>query len=412
MSFEYIKSQQKKWEKKWRTQWELEAKEEEERLAKLAAEKRRQKEIAIQKKLLREQQEAERFRQERLRDKERLTGQKWEKQCDILLAQIKERFQEESRLEEIRVIIKNREPTLQVLDWTSWLLSDPLNQRLADIDLEQAMEMYKQDNLIAQRRKGTRGKGKAINYALAFTGDRSGATKTFVSTTFNPDTYSLWNGFTVSFWVRPDEEMNQKSVILGTRASSPVARFHFGLSGAGANNIGVGIGGNDVTGINNPMEIGQWYNWVISYTGTQHSAGDRKLRMWINTDARMTSNNSTAWNNQDEATESYTHGIYFGGRNTEGSGYTSGFACALDEVAIYNTCIDSDGTFASEVYNAGSGYNHKNNSHSDNLVGYWRFNEGGGTIAKDLSGNGNHGTLTTDGTGLPTWIKTPKGYGQ
>ena len=27
--------------------------------------------------------------------------------------------------------------------------------------------------------------------------------------------------------------MNQKSAILGSRASSPVARFHFGLSGTG-----------------------------------------------------------------------------------------------------------------------------------------------------------------------------------
>ena len=150
------------------------------------------------------------------------------------------------------------------------------------------------------------------------------------------------------------------------------------------------------------MEIGRWYNWVISYTGTQHSAGDRKLRMWINTDARMANNNSTAWGNQDEATESYTHGIYFGGRNTEGSGYTSGFACALDEVAIYNKCIDSDGTFANEVYDAGWGYDHRNNS---NLVGYWRLNEGSGTHVEDLSGNGNHGTLTTEGTGIPTWTK-------
>ena len=202
--------------------------------------------------------------------------------------------------------------------------------------------------------------------------------------------------------------MNQKSVILGTRASSPVARFHFGFSGTGVNNIGVGIGGNDVTGINNPMEVGNWYNWVISYTGTQFDAGERKLRLWINTDERMSNNNSTSWGNQDEATESYTHGIYFGGRNTEGSGYSSGFACALDEVAIYNTCIDSVGTFANEVYNAGTTYNHLKNGQSG-LVGYWKMNEGSGTTVEDLSGTGNDGTLTTDGTGLPIWEEI-KGY--
>ena len=296
------------------------------------------------------------------------------------------------------------------LDFKSWLLI-PENRYLYEMNESIAKDVYNATTEYIRRnfedRKISRGGGAVTqeNYALSFSGDRSGATETFVSTNFNPDTYSLWNGFTISFWVRPDEEMNQKSVILGTRASSPVARFHFGLSGTGTNNIGVGVGGNDVTGISNPMEIGRWYNWVISYTGTQFDAGERKLRMWINTDARMTNNNSTSWNNQDEATESYTHGIYFGGRNTEGSGYTSGFACALDEVAIYNKCIDSEGTFASEVYNAGTNYNHLTNSHTANLVGYWKFNEGSGTTVIDHSTNSNNGTLTTNDTGLPTWVE-------
>jgi len=296
----------------------------------------------------------------------------------------------------------------QKLTWKGWL-TIPENRYLYEINESVAKDVYNATTEYIRRnfedRKISRGGGAvAKNYALSFSGDRSGATETFVSTNFNPDTYSLWNGFTISFWVRPDEAMNQKSVILGTRASSPVARFHFGLSGVGTN-IGVGVGGNDVTGINNPMEIGKWYNWVISYTGTQFDAGERKLRMWINTDARMANNNNTSWGNQDEATDSYTHGIYFGGRNTEGSGYTNGFACALDEVAIYNKCIDSVGTFANEVYNGGTDYIHTGNS---GLVGYWKFNEGSGTTVTDHSTNSNNGTLTTNDTGLPTWeeIKT------
>jgi len=304
------------------------------------------------------------------------------------------------------------------LNWGEWLKIPEnkyllqINESLAKRVFEDTITLIDRNVSYINRRRKRYGGDVPItdkNYALSFSGDRSGATETFVSTTFNPDTYSLWNGFTVSFWVRPDEEMNQKSVILGTRASSPVARFHFGLSGQGANNIGIGIGGNDVTGINNPMEIGKWYNWVVSYTGTQGANGERKLRLWINTDARMTSNNSTSWLNQDEATESYNHGIYFGGRNTEGSGYTNGFACALDEVAIYNTCIDSVGTFASEVYNGGTSYNHLTNAHASNLVGYWKFNEGSGTTVIDHSTNSNNGTLTTNDTGLPTWEEIGKG---
>ena len=295
------------------------------------------------------------------------------------------------------------------LDWMSWL-EIPESNYLFQINESLAKKVFQENNLLIDRLKYKKGRGgdaPAKNYALSFSGDRSGATDSHATTTFNPDTYSLWNGFTISFWVRPDEEMNQKSAILGTRASSPVARFHFGLSGTGDNNINVGVGGNDVTGISNPMEIGKWYNWVISYTGTQFNAGERKLRLWINTDERMSNNNSTSWNNQNEGMT-----MFFGGRNTEGSGYTSGFACALDEVAIYNKCIDSVGTFASEVYNAGTNYNHLTNKHTSNLVGYWKFNKGNGTTITDHSGKGNHGTfgaISGNTTAFPTWEEI-KGY--
>ena len=38
---------------------------------------------------------------------------------------------------------------------------------------------------------------------------------------------------------------------------------------------------------------------------------------------------------------------------------------------------------------------------ADDPVGYWSFDEGSGLVAKDLSGNANHGTL--EGT-APTWV--------
>ena len=43
------------------------------------------------------------------------------------------------------------------------------------------------------------------------------------------------------------------------------------------------------------------------------------------------------------------------------------------------------------------------------LVGYWSFNEGTDTIATDFSGFRNHGTLTDNGNGLPTWISGKRG---
>jgi hypothetical protein len=121
--------------------------------------------------------------------------------------------------------------------------------------------------------------------------------------------------------------------------------------------------------------------------------------MWINNDPRMTSNTNTRWANQSAART-----IYFGGRNTDGS-YTQGFACALTNVAIYNVCKDSDGTFANEVYNNGIGHDYTG---GDDLVGYWRFNEGSGTTIADTSGNGNNGTfgaISGQTTAYPIWEK-------
>jgi len=398
MAFEYIKRKQKQLEKKRQREAEAKAKLEAERVAKREAELREQQEIDIRKKLLLERQEAERLRQEHTQRKEELTAHKWDKQLGVLLDQVESARHEEERLEEIRIIIQKRDPSLQELDWATWL-SDPLNQRLVDLDLSRAMEMFKRDNLLAARRKKTRGKTPkpASNYALVFSGDRAGATDSYATTTFDPDTYELWNGFTISFWVRPDEAMNQTSVILGSKNNSPESRFKFGIHSNG--NINVGIGGTNVTGINNPMEVGKWYNWVITYTGDDKGAGERKVRMWINNDPRMTSNTNTRWANQTAART-----IYFGGRNTDGS-YTQGFACALTNVAIYNVCKDSDGTFANQVYNNGIRHNYTG---ADDLVGYWRFSEGSGITIADTSGNGNNGTfgaISGDTTAYPTWEK-------
>ncbi len=399
---EYIKRKQKLLEKKRQRAAEIEAA----RLAEIEAGRRRQEEEAAHQRFLLEQQENERLRYRALQRQEKLREQRWDKQVNTLLARIDTKLQKEAKLEELRIIIKNREPLRQKLDWATWL-SNPLNQELAVLDYDYAVEMFKRDNLMAEdptrprRRKGRGGRLRAaadVNYALAFSGDRAGATDSYATTTFNPDTYSLWNGFTISFWVRPDEAMNQTSVILGSRANSPTARFKFGVHSNG--NINVGIGSNNVTGINNPMEVGEWYNWVLTYTGDDKPAGERRVRMWINNDPRMTANNNTRWANQDEGMT-----IYFGGRNTDGTGYSLGFACALTNVAIYNVCKDSDGTFANEVYTNGISHDYTG---GDDLVGYWRFNEGSGITIADTSGNGNNGTfgaISGQTTAYPIWEK-------
>ena len=95
------------------------------------------------------------------------------------------------------------------------------------------------------------------------------------------------------------------------------------------------------------------------------------------------------------------------GTNTN---YNNGWACGLDEVAIFDE--EKDSNWVSATYNGGVPNNLQGQS---GLVGYWRFEEGSGTTVEDLSGKGNHGTLTNDtlgadggaawvdATDTPTW---------
>ena len=431
MGLKYIKSRQRKLEKKWRLQEELEARQEEERIAKMEAEAREREERAYQKRRLLEKQENERLRLKRVEEKKVIAEKKWANQRDTLVTQVREHMQINNMLEEIRVIIGKRDPSLQELDWTNWLLSDPLNQRLAELDLEIAMAMFKRDNLLAKRRHGTRGKKVSKPYVLTFAGD---TVDDFVLTTFNPDNYDgtgtgLNHGFTVSFWVKPAEIGGYRKA-LGRRPRAD-GRFEFGLKndddvhvGIGAtvkmeNDRNAGVEGGTTTNTGHAMEKDNWYHWAVTYGGDDAGSigGDRIVRIWINGKeiykdgaASGTGNENgmgTAnWRNDDTNTVNASSNLYFGARadfnEDAGTPYNQGWACSLSEIAIYSVEKDEDGTFANEVYNAGFGYNHKNNS---NLVGYWRLNEGSGTTVEDLSGNGNHGTLTTDGTEIPTWTR-------
>ena len=322
MSIEYIKSQQKEWDEKARIQEELEAKIEAERIARMEAEERERKRIAERKRLLLEQQEFERLRQKRVQKEKVIAEQKWENQCDILVAQIKERIQKDKKLEEIRLIVHHREPSLQELDWNNWLLSDPLNQRLAILDIEYAMELFKRDNLLAKRRKPTRG-GKraaaAVHYALRFTGNDEHnqlgrddtARADLVATQFNPNDPTnkgfdddetsgrkplAESGFTVAYWWRPDELYSDSFAIGWKRASG--GRFEFGIknpskpyfsiansevknttwatffdnsNNSDFKNTLLDSGEGTAPGSGNNLILNKWYHMVFTYEGTDNT---------------------------------------------------------------------------------------------------------------------------------------------
>ena len=81
--------------------------------------------------------------------------------------------------------------------------------------------------------------------------------------------------------------------------------------------------------------------------------------------------------------------------NADGS-FIGSMGGKIAEVAVWN-----DGLTAAEItalYNSGlplsASSNSGNYTSSADLKGYWRFNENTGNTAYDLSGNGNHGTIS------------------
>ena len=62
----------------------------------------------------------------------------------------------------------------------------------------------------------------------------------------------------------------------------------------------------------------------------------------------------------------------------------------IDEVSIWSVALE--GSDIGVIYNSGTPID-ITTAYSDNLVGFWRFEEGTGTDAADSSGNDNDGTL-------------------
>ena len=331
------------------------------------------------------------------------------------------------------------------LDWMSWL-EIPESSYLFQINESLAKKVFQENNYSIDRRtmvRGRKGRGGDAptvdkNYFLSFTGDTNTSTRRgdLVATNFNPDDFDLpAKGFTMSYWVRPDE-LGADMFAIGRKAHNN-ERFVFGISRRHKGYFGVGANQSerawstmlDTAGMDKAthltyndsselweLTISKWYHFAVTYAGTNAGTNNmlRKIYMngqqiWGTGVSDPTYKGNINWS--QTGTE-MSKGLSFGMRAVRGSGdsasYNNGWACGLDEVAIYDEQKDSN--FIASVYNSGINYDHTGTS---NLVGYWKFNEGNGTRVEDLSGNGNHGLLTNDShgddggaafaSGVPTW---------
>jgi len=401
-----MRRKQKQIEKKKRLEEELKAKKEAEEIARLEAEAREQEKKAANRKRLLEQQESERLHKRYVERKKKIDKQEWDMRLDALLSEIKQRSQQNKKLEEIRIIIKKREPTLQVLDWESWL-SIPLNRELAELDIERALEMFKRDNLLAKlrKKKKTRG-GKRLTPVLVFGG--ADGNRSYLTTDFNPDDFDLNLGFTVSYWVRPDE-VGDVMFAFGRRHNSN-QRFAYGINTSKAIYAGVGstrirtnfsaMGATtdpDLSHLfndDNSLKTGKFIHFAATYADRTDTSSGAVHKIYLN--GVLIKENTLNWSR----TGGGTSGMFIGARNNVGD-YNNGWACALSHLAIFDK--EQPSTYIEDIYSAGRlGTDFTGQS---GLVGYWKFNRGSGTIVTDHSGNGNDGTFATDGTGLPTWEK-------
>ncbi len=305
------------------------------------------------------------------------------------------------------------------LTWKGWL-TIPENRYLYEINESIAKDVYNATTEYIRKnwedRKISRGGGKkeqeSVNYSLTFSGNTGDAAESYATTDFNPDDYDLHLGCTVSYWVRPDEVGN--TMFAFGRKHSNDERFTFGINRKRQGYFAIGSNRLTTSWVNmdTPVEEsllekdgsywnlktdGTWYHFVLTYDDRTDTSSGAERKLYVNGVLRHT--NTINWSD----TGGGTSGMMFGGRNLTGD-YNNGWACAVDQVAIFDTEKSAD--WVAGVYSTGQ--RKLNLQGESGLVGYWKFSEGGGTTVADLSGNGNHGTfapISGDTTAYPTWEK-------
>ena len=197
-----------------------------------------------------------------------------------------------------------------------------------------------------------------------------------VTTTTTTSILPQGNGSrTVTAWVRPTNNNNTWSMVqFGTGDCTGK------MWGLGRRNGKLGLWGGCKDWTSNlSIPSNEWSFVVLRYNGT-------KVRAYVNGTWDETTLNGFNTQISD---------LFIGGETTNnGSSFRSYFTGDIDEVAIWNKALSNAEILA--LYNGGTGIDAATNgggySSKANLKGYWKFNEGSGSIVSDASGNGKNGT--------------------
>ena len=156
--------------------------------------------------------------------------------------------------------------------------------------------------------------------------------------------------------------------------------------------------------------IGMWYHASNNQMYMTHKGGGTAVHAYVSGGDTIEGNTDWhhlvgTWSESADEVKIYLDGVlkattgslgtYSGtntivdiGQNTQGASFWNGL---LNEVAVFDRVVS-----ATTLYNSGSPTDLTGMA---GLVGYWKIEEGAGTVAVDSSGKGNNGTLTNS----PTW---------
>tara|TARA_Y100000310_G_C20485548_1_gene716690 strand:- start:138 stop:854 length:717 start_codon:yes stop_codon:yes gene_type:complete len=183
---------------------------------------------------------------------------------------------------------------------------------------------------------------------------------------------------TLSFWVSFDVTGRTEHIInWGATGSNEAFGFYKYVN----KDIYFYDDGSDLNTTFEGDEVDTWYHIVATYDGTT-------VRTYQNAVAKATKT----------VTLDTTDSHLFIGTKMDGS---NDFIGKLDEIAIWNAVLTADDI--TSIYNSGVPNNlldaaSYDSDKSDNLVGWWGFEEGSGASALDNSTNSNTATLNNDAT--------------
>ncbi|WP_447640804.1 MULTISPECIES: DUF1735 and LamG domain-containing protein [Chitinophagaceae] len=133
-------------------------------------------------------------------------------------------------------------------------------------------------------------------------------------------------------------------------------------------------GGATATNVGTPFSTGIWYHIAAVYNGSQ-------LIIYVNGQVAATTS--------AVRTVDLTNGTFYFGKSTSQGRYLNG---AIGEARIWSRALTQ-----AEVVNGMCVVDPS----SSGLVGYWKFNEGTGMVAHDISGNGHDATAASTVKWIP-----------